>query len=277
MTNTYSAFLKLLLFFAFHLLFIPIIHAQQKIIKNYSAGLRIFEYNMIGNNPTTLAPQLKDPVSYLYTLNNFSYNSLHGNPAIAYMKNFYLNLEIRGRDSASRFWKNHSIQTGIVFTNKLSRNAGAIEDIQWDFIPDTIKRTRGYSYIEQIQFLGANTGINRRFKVAKNIQLLAGLQVQGSFAIIHTYKQQMDSSAFKLGAGWIYQKSTSLPDLAGKRYFQWQAYIPIGMEVNVYKQVFFIRLEAMIGLIGSSTRENTISNKEAHGVGIWLVYQPVRK
>jgi hypothetical protein len=276
-TNTHSAFLKTLLIIAFIFLLFPVLHAQQKFIKNYSAGFRIFEYNMIGNNPTTLAPQLKDPVPYLYALNNFSYNSLYGNPAIAYMKNFYLNLEMRGRDSASRFWKNHSIQAGIVFTNKLSRNAGAIEDIQWDFIPDTIKRTRGYSYTEQIQFLGANTGINRRFKVAKNIQLLAGLQVQGSFAIIHNYKQQLDSSAFEQRAGWIYQKSTSLPDLAGKQYFQWQAYIPLGMEVNVYKQEFFIRLEAMIGLIGSSTREKTISNREAHGVGIWLVYQPVRK
>lgn len=53
--------------------------------------------------------------------------------------------------------------------------------------------------------------------------------------------------------------------------------IPFGLEVNVYKQEFFIRLEAIIGLIGSSIRDNMNADKEAQGVGIWLVYQPKRK
>lgn len=274
--------IKTLLFKSFHFTIIsfsiiPCLRAQQSFIKNYSVGFRIFEYSSVGNNPTTLAPQLKDPVSYLYTLNNFSYNSLYGNPYIAYMKNFYLNVEMRGRDSLSRFWKKNSIQAGILMTNRLSRSVGAVEDIQYDSFPDFIRRNKKYSYTEQIQFLGVNIGFNRRFKLSRNVQFLLGLQVQGSFAVHHNYKQQLDSTAFKYGIGLIYDKSTPLNDLKGKQYFQWQAMIPLGLEVNIYKQEFFMRLEAMLGIIGNSTRDKINADKQAHGVGIWLVYEPKRK
>lgn len=208
--NTKTILFRIFLLTIIIIALIPGLCAQQRIIKNYSAGFRIFEYSSIGNNPTTLAPQLKDPASYLYTLNNFSYNSLHGNPSIAYMKNFYLNVELRGRDTLTRFWKKNSIQAGILMTNRLSRSVGAIEDIQYDFLPELIRRNKKYSYTEQIQFLGANIGFNRRFKMSRNVQFLLGLQVQGSFAVVHNYKQQLDSTAFQFGVGWIYDKSTPL-------------------------------------------------------------------
>lgn len=274
---TKTILFKSFLLTSISLALIPGLCAQQRIIKNYSAGFRIFEYSLGGNDITNLAPQLKEPIGYLNYLKTIPYNSLHGHTSIAYLNNFYINLELQGRDSASQFWKKHSIPVGIVFTNRLSRSAGTIENNQSYIVPDTIIRISSYSVTEQIQFIGLNTGINRRFKLSRNLNFLTGFQVQAGVAAVHKYEQHSDSSIYQPSVGWRRFSTSNLPDLAGKNYFMWQAMIPLGLEVNLYKQQFFIRMEAILGIVVASTPQKNNINGEAHAIGIWLVYQPNRK
>ena len=104
-------------------------HAQGGFkIKSYAVGYRIFEWDAVGNNPTTIYPFLKDPVSYVRFLNNFNYNSLWGDPGPQTVHNLYLNVELYKNNPSSRFWKKYTIQTGLFMTNKLTKGAGAVAD-----------------------------------------------------------------------------------------------------------------------------------------------------
>ncbi len=48
--------------------------------------------------------------------------------------------------------------------------------------------------------------------------------------------------------------------------------IPLGLEFDLHKKQFFIRLEADAGIIGSRYRPKSYNYKEALGAGLWLIY-----
>jgi hypothetical protein len=247
-------------------------NAQKLRLKDYSVGYRIFEIDAVGNNPTTISPLLKEPVAYDNYFANIKYNSLWGNPEILHLNTFYVNAEWYRHESASRFWKKHTIQAGLLLTSKITKWAGAVADERY-YSPDTISHVYKYSVTQNLQFFGANAGVNRRFTISKKLEFIAGLQAQGSFALVHRFRQQWDSSAYTPGSGWK-TNNTQLPNIKGKNFFQWQVMVPLGLEYALYKKKFFIRLEVNAGIVGSKYRPKTASYKEAHGAGIWFIYQP---
>ncbi len=249
------------------------INAQHLKIKNFSVGYRVFEIDAIGNNPTTIAPFLKNPSSYLNYINSIQYNSIYGSPGIQRLHTYYINTELFKSSPSSRFWKKHTIQTGLLITNKLVKKGLALGNQGYiDLPPDTILYTNLYTLVQKQQFLGVNAGINKRFKISKRLVFLTGIHVQGSFAFIHNYNQQLDSNRFIRPNG-RFTKTTHLPDLKGKNFFQWQAMVPLALEFEMYKKQIFIRLEANLGTIGGTFRHGENSGKEAHGAGLWLIYQ----
>jgi hypothetical protein len=242
-------------------------------IKNYSLSYRAFEMNSVGNNPTTIAPLLKDPVSYQNFLNTISYNSLSGNPAIQNLHTLYFAVEWTKAPALSRFWKKYSIQTGMLITNKCVTDAGSIGTQGFSTSPDTVGYNNKYTLTKNQQFLGLQIGINRRFPIARKLEFFTGLHFQGSFAIVHYYQQQLDSSSWTTTGGWK-TKATQMPDLKGKNFFQWQLMVPLGFEYAVVRNQFFIRLELDLGIVGSQYRPRSSAQNEAHGFGISLIYQP---
>ena len=246
----------------------------QKIqVKNYSLSYRLFEMNSVGNNPTTIAPLLKDPVSYQNFLNTINYNSLWGNPAIQTLHTLYFAAEWNKDPALSRFWKKYSIQTGLLITSKSVMDAGAIGIQTYTSSPDTVIHDDRYSLTKNQQFLGLQIGINRRYHMAKKLQFFTGLHFQGSFAIVHYYEQQLDSSSWTPATGWK-TRTTPLPDLKGKNFFQWQLMVPLGIEYAFAKNAFFVRLELDLGIVGSQYRSTSFAASEAHGFGLSLIYQP---
>ena len=248
--------------------------AQRWKISSYDIGYRVFEVSAVGNNPTTIAPLLKDPEAYQRYLNTITNNSLSGNPAIFPLHTFYLNAEWRKHNSFSRFWRKHSLQTGLLLTSRISQNAGAIGEDR-SYI-DTTRHLYMYSLNKIQQFAGVNAGINRQFQLSKRSQIRVGIQAQGSIAIVHYVQQRWDSTTFKPGTGRI-EKTTHLPDLKGKNFFQWQVVVPVAFEYLFYKDCLSIRLEVSPGIIGCRYRSEFNSGKEAHSAGVWLSFKPKSK
>lgn len=256
------------------LLILPIVvKAQGWQIKSYNIGYRIFEVSAVGNNPTTIAPLLKEPDAYQRYLNTINYNSVYGNPGFFPLHTFYVNAEWQKYNSFSSFWKKHTLQAGVLLTSRISQRAGTIGDESHLYSADTTSHRYMYSLNKIQQFAGANAGVNRQFKSFKRFQLFAGIQAQGSFAIVHHYQQRWDSSTFRPSRGWN-ERTTHLSNLEGKNFFQWQVMLPIGVEYMLYKERFFIRLEVVPGIIGSRYRPKLNSAREAHSAGIWLVCKP---
>jgi hypothetical protein len=247
--------------------------AQQWKIKNYHAGYRIFEVSSVGNNPYSITPLLKDPLAYQDYLNTISVTSLNGSPGIMPLHTLYVNAEWQNDSALSRFWKKTTIQAGLLLTTRIRQGAGAIGDENFVTSPDTVLYRNMYALTKNQQFFGANMGLNRRFTISKKLSFLTGIHAQGSFALVHHYQQSWDSSTYKPG-GVRNTKKTYMPDLKGKNFFQWQLMVPLGLEYEFVKDRFFIRVEVAAGIIGSNYRPKDISAKEAHGAGLWLVYQP---
>jgi hypothetical protein len=249
------------------------VKAQDWKIKSYSAGLRIFEVTSVGNTPFTITPLLKDPVSYQNYLNTLTTNILYGNPQIMRLQTLYINSEWQKDNALSRFWKKTTIQAGLLLTKRISQSAGSIGNEMFVTSPDTVLYRNMFSLTKNQQFFGANMGLNRRFTISKKISFLTGFHAQGSFAFVHHYQQSLDSITYKLRTERII-KSTNLPNLKGKTFFQWQLMIPLGLEFEFVKNKFLIRMELNAGIIGSNYRPKTDNAKEAHGAGIWLIYKP---
>jgi hypothetical protein len=239
-------------------------------IRNISFGSRIFEKESIGNNPLTIIPFLKNPFVYIDYLNTITYNGLNGNPGIERQRNYYLNVEFY-KTSKSRFWKKYSINIGMQITNKLIKDGLALFNERVEFSPtDSIVYTDRYSLVQNQRFFGANLGLNRYFKTSEDrFQFLIGLHWQGSFAVTHNYQQRWDSTIFVL-PNTRTTTTTELSKLKGINFFEWQAMMPLGIEIDIYKQRFFIRFEAYLGI----TKNRYKSVGEAHGLGIWMHYKP---
>ncbi len=266
--------MKKLTLFLFASTFSFTVFAQQWKIINYSAGYRLFEYGSKGNNPLTVGNFLKEPENYNTFLNNFSYNQLTGNPSITYLHTYYLNAEIGKQNGLTNFWKKHHLQFGLFLTEFDRRSTGTISNVTYQLNSDTSRIAYQYSLKHQHQFLGINTGINRRFKVAKNFQLLLGLHLQTGYTIRNQYKQQIDTLIYGPQIGWL-QSTTKMPELKGRNYFQTHVMIPIGFEYAFTKKKnYAVRLDFNLGIVDNRYRMKNFYDREAHGAGIWFIYKP---
>jgi hypothetical protein len=268
--------MKLGIFIFFTAVLAMTVKAQKWTIKNYKLGYRIFELSSVGNNPLTVTPLLKDPVSYQQYLNTIDYNSLYGNPEILKLHTLYLNGEWKKDSTLSRFWKKSTIQAGLLLTTRIRQDAGAIGDESYTLPPNYVYTKNLYVLTKNQQFLGANFGLNRLFTISKRFSFMTGLHAQGSFAITHYYQQRWDSSTYTSASGWI-TKTTTMPELNGINFFQWQVLVPLGLEYEISENLFFIRFELNLGIVGSQYRPRDYATKEAHGLGIWLLYNPRKK
>ena len=260
------------------LFFLPVqsVNGQKLKLNNYGIAFCLFEITSTVNNPLTIAEFLKDPVSYKNYLNSLTYNSLYGNPGIQYPKTFYLTTEWKVNTPLSRFWKKHTIQAGLLITNKIRQETGALANQYFTYFPDTVLHEHKYSLQKELQFFGGQLGINRRHNLSKKLDFFSGFHVQGSFALTHYYNQQLDSSTYKPSIGWV-RTTNRLPALKGKNFFRWQVMIPFGLEYAIRPQEVFVRMELIVGMVGGKDRPKTFAAREAHGVGVSLTYQPKRK
>lgn len=257
------------------LVFLNIVSEAQRLkIKNYSIGYRAFEIDAVGNNPSAIAPFLKDSWTYKNYINQIQYNSVYGNPGVQILRDYFINMDLQ-KISESRFWKKNTIQLGLFLSNQLRKDNMALANDRFVISPnDTTLFSDKYSIAQKQQFAGVNVGFNRRIQLSKQLQFITGFHLQGGIAFLHEYSQRWDSSFYRRQV-WT-TRTFFLPDLKGKNFFQWRAMIPLGLELNVYKQEFFVRAEFDLGIVGDPFRKEAFTKREAHGYGIWLIYQPLQ-
>jgi hypothetical protein len=249
-------------------------HAQKGFyIKKLSVGYRISEIDAIGTNPFDISPLLKEPSSYNQFLNQFIYNGYGGSPGPQTVHTFHINAEIY-KNRRYGFWKHIYLQTGLFITNQLPTTAGGLEHIYLQDSTNITYSKTTYSLKHNTQYFGINLGINRTTKLAKWLNSTIGLQVQGGIALIHNYKQFLDSSLLRVSAThWETVYSQQLPTMQGKHYFQWQVMLPLGIEYEVWKQKLTIRAEVAPAYVHCRYRDKSFAAGEAHAAGLWFIYK----
>ena len=166
------------------------------------------------------------------------------------------------------------MQTGFFISNRLVKGNMGFESERYVVSPtDTAFYLEQYLIVQQQQFVGANFGLNKRIRISNKLQFLTGLHFQGSVAFKHNYYHQWDSSVSR-NQTWSHT-ITTLPDLKGKNFFQWMGIIPLGLEMDVYHKMVFLRAEFDVGIVEDRYRVNP-SKKETNGFGFWIIYQPRR-
>ncbi|HEV8083316.1 MAG TPA: hypothetical protein VGP55_08955 [Chitinophagaceae bacterium] len=244
--------------------------AQHLRFENISLGYKVFYIDGVGNNPTTIAALMKDHVSYQNFLSSLNYNGIFGNPEIQALKTFYINTEIFKENTFSHFWRKYRVQTGFLITNKLEKKGLGVERRDYSAADSTLT-INSYSLVQNQKFLGVTAGLNRRIKISNKLNFLIGLHFQASFALQHYYQQQLDS--FSINNSGRFSSSTQLPDRKGKNFFQWQAIVPFGLEVDIYKKQFYVRAEGDAGIIGSRYRPKNSYKNQAWGIGLATIYR----
>lgn len=240
-------------------------------IKSYSISYRILQVEGVGNNPTTVYPLLKHPLPYINFINNFNYNSLWGDPGPQTMHNFYANVELYKNNDAT-FWKKYQLLTGLYISSKMSKPAGAIANENIYTSLDSIKYSYKYSLTQNQQFFGLHLDLYRKLRLGKKVLLTAGVLAQAGFALLHNYEQRWDSST-RQSTRARQTKTTLLPPMKGKNFFQWQLMLPLGVEYQFYKNVSWVRLEIDPGIVGNRYRYRSFSAREAHAAGVSLIYR----
>lgn len=248
-----------------------LVQAQKLQLKNISAGRRVFEVDAVGNNPLTITPFLKNPNAYIAFIKSWPYNSLYGTPGIQHLYTYYLSGEFTKTGTGSRFWKKHTLQAGLLLTGRLAKSGMAVGTQHFPDAADTAYYEKYYTLQQKLRFAGATLGINRRFRISNGVRAFTGFHLQGSIAITHRYKQGIDSISYTQSTRKI--TTTPMGYLQGTHFFQWQAMIPLGIEINLYKHQWYLRAEGDIGFIGGQYRGRFSLYDEAHGAGLWLVYQ----
>jgi hypothetical protein len=252
--------------------------AQRLEIRSYAIGKRIFEMEEIGGNPATIGRLLKRPDTYQKYLSGITYNGFYGGLAVQRHHLYYLSAELGKSTSTSPFWRKHTVQVGVFMSNQLVKDEMALFNEQTTLTSNTTATiTRDtYALVQKQRFLGATVGLNRRFRIVNRVQFVTGLHAQAGVAVVHKYEQRLDSAIILVGNGMspIRQSKTSQGfDLKGRNYLQWQAMIPLGLEVDVYRNQLFVRLEADLGLTGNAFRPKDLVSREAHGIGVWVTYK----
>ena len=96
------------------------VNAQRLQLENYSVGYRVFEIESTGGTLLTLGRFLQNPYSYHRYLDGISYTSVvGGGGATQRVPMLFLTAEFRKPTPTSRFWQNHTIQAGSVFSNQI--------------------------------------------------------------------------------------------------------------------------------------------------------------
>lgn len=253
--------------------------AQTWQVRSYSAGSRVFEIQELGGGVNSIGPLLRQPAAHQRYVSSLAYSGIsNGGLGVARHQMYYASVELDRPTAAAVFWRQCTVQVGVLLTNQLAKGPMTVFEEQVNFEPDgTIIQTRAaYSLVQRQRFVGATLGLNRRFRLASRLQFVTGLHTQASLAVEHRYQQQWDSTRLVVPPNGVTQRTTNStpgPDLAGRNYLQWQLFVPLGLEVDAYRNRLFVRLEANVGIVGSRLRERSLAGREAHGLGLWLGYR----
>lgn len=256
-------------------------HAQQKQpterrhlqLKRISLAYRWFEADAFGDNPLTIGRLLKDPGAYQNYVSTIDWNDLHGSPGIAELNEFFANAEWQKTGTNARFWRHTTFEAGVFITPTSKRSGISIGTQNWNEEDSSIHRGY-YTVAQSLQFAGASIGLNRYVPILKKLSFVTGLHVQGALAVHHVFAQQWDSSVFHSPtATWHNSTTTYGPDLKAKHYFQWQVFVPLGFEVDLYRQRLFLRAELDAGIIGGRMQSAYHVNREANALGGAIIYQ----
>jgi hypothetical protein len=242
-------------------------------LRNYTISYRWFEANAFGNNPTTVGPLLKDQAAYDRQFKTITWNALAGDPGISDLHTIYLGADWKVNRQDSRFWKKTSIQTAIEFTTPVKGGAGNVSNSSFGYSDTSKHYDYRYELARQRQYAGLMLGLLKRSRMSNRFNFTWGVNTQLSLCIAHVYHQQFDTVTYTPATGWV-SRVTKLPDLKGKNFLQWQAYVPLGIEFLAYKDILSIRAEFLAGVVGNRFMGRGYDAREANGFGLSVSYWP---
>jgi|GEM_PF-1696231 len=250
--------------------------AQKIFLKSYQLGYTITDRDPFRNNPSNLAPLLKNQAEYISLINSINHNGIYGNPAIEKIKSISFAIELSKNNLHSFFWKHFTISLGAGISGKIRKDGMGLNNRNV-FNYDTLNHRKIEStlwitnFSQQINFTG---GLNYKVKIFNGVRFTTGIIFQPNLTLNNCFDMQIDSIFFKKNTGIII-KNGNITTMEGVPVFSFNLYIPAGVEVDVYKQQFFIQSTFNAGFLFSRYYLDQ-NKKEANGFGFSLIYKPTK-
>lgn len=253
------------------------VSAQKINIKSYQVSYSILDRDPYRNNPITLAPLLKNKTGYDNLINSINHNEVYGNPSIEKIKNFSLSIELSKQNFNSFFWRHFSIRLGVGLSNKIRKNGMGLvnnEVINYDTI--NYRKIRSEFWIinasRQLSFI---TGLTYKKNIFKHVKFATGFVFQPNITLSNNFSSNIDTTFFKKD-NTINIKYGGTNEAKGISVFTYNLYIPLGLNVNVYREQLFIQSSVNIGFLFSKYYLDT-NKKEANGIEFSIIYQPEKQ
>ncbi len=253
--------------------------SQKICIKNYQLGYQILERDAFGNNPFTLQPLIKNKKEYLDGINSFNYNGFYGNPGIEKVKSVLASVEMWKKNSSNLFWKKFTVKAGFGISNRLLKDNMALSNtnaLSQDSNIHIIETT--YNIDNTTKQISLLIGITYNTKILKFLQFHTGFIIQPAVSAYSKFSRHIDTFYTERNnpQGYGLTKISQLKTLKGVRIFTSNFYIPLGLQLDLYKKQFFFQSNLNVGLLYNKYYAPKHIT-EGHSIEFSLIYQPKQK
>ncbi|RZM27336.1 MAG: hypothetical protein EOO88_13705 [Pedobacter sp.] len=245
-------------------------------LKNVGVGYSVAELDLVGNNPYTVIFLMKSPGAYHSYINNYQFDETYGNPGIFNLRFLNLTAEFHKPASDSRFWRKFTVEAGISVSNRIHESAGALQHNTYETTPEYVHRYEKFSLVRNQRFAAVNFTLYRKLRLGERLTGSVGVRYQPGLLITNKYEASWDTAVYSASAG-LRSSVTTLPDFQGKRYFQTQLMLPIGIEWQVVPSRLAFRLQLTPGVLYHKYKRNEFAASELHSAGVTVLYSPARK
>jgi hypothetical protein len=260
-----------LLFF----LFISGITFSQKLqLSKIGLGYQLTETEAVANNPYTITGVVKNPIAYQNFLTSFQATGFSGGGGIQNLQWFTMQAGFNFL-TANKKQSKYALLMGLGISNRLIKPMSLVKDsLLYDITNnDTIAQIKRHYLNQSQQFFAFNVGLQKSFKLNKNLYFTAGINGIFSIATTHYYTQQQNifQYSFKQQRE-IKNETTSIADTwKGKNFFQFQLQAPFGIEYSLLKNRITLKPQLILGIVnrGSLSFSNVT---EAHGFSFSTLY-----
>lgn len=236
-----------------------LLQAQRFKVHSWEGGLRWWEVDRTANNPIQLIPLLRTPGPYIDFIRGFfppaAYNTgITGNPGLENQVFLFGGLTFAATGN-SYFSKHFRLTTHLLLSlPERSRNGTLFYEQEEATPAETFRTQVTLSLKDRRQYGALDAGIHWRSHHGRPVGFTAGLQLQGTVSLHHSYTAVVDTVRLSTSGRRSASSYRPLPLLEGKALSFWQAYVPLGVEWQPRRSAFYLRTGLSLGILRGQYR-----------------------
>jgi hypothetical protein len=250
--------------------------AQKLSIKNFQLSFSILERERFANNPETISPLIEDKASYQNSIDSFLSNGFYGAPGPEKVKSWQIAVELSTKNRNSFFGRHMAIKLGFGIANKIRKDHIGLDYRNYQIIDsvNNIFYKSQYDIVHNSRQAGLLVALTYRTKIFNHVQFTTGLVFQPNITLYSKFERQVSYDTLYTPGNIKTSRSAPLPTLKGVSIFTYNIYVPLGLEINAYKQKVFFRAVLNAGFLHSRYYQLTSKKNECNGVELGIIYQP---